>query len=118
VVFDENVFPFSILHPNAGARLRNEISLLSDNLTSCSSGDVLCHVPSITNSAVPRNFVEIQEQNDVQEVQEISEEEAMDPATTSDPGADPGVDLAAASPVEIASVPRELEPNGGSPRGG
>jgi hypothetical protein len=59
VVFDENVFPFSILHPNAGARLRNEISLLPDYLTSFSSGDVLCHVPNITNSVVPRNSVEV-----------------------------------------------------------
>lgn len=28
VIFDENVFPFSSLHSNAGARLRTEISLL------------------------------------------------------------------------------------------
>ena len=32
VVFDENIFPFSKLHPNAGALLRAEISLLSDPL--------------------------------------------------------------------------------------
>uniref|UniRef100_A0A8R7Q7D9 Integrase catalytic domain-containing protein n=1 Tax=Triticum urartu TaxID=4572 RepID=A0A8R7Q7D9_TRIUA len=32
VVFDENVFPFSTLHPNAGARLRAEILLLSPDL--------------------------------------------------------------------------------------
>lgn len=34
VVFDENVFPFATMHPNAGARLRKEISLLSDSLRS------------------------------------------------------------------------------------
>jgi hypothetical protein len=31
-VFDESVFPFAILHPNAGAQLRVEISLLSPYL--------------------------------------------------------------------------------------
>jgi hypothetical protein len=32
VVFDEHVFPFASLHPNAGARLRVEINLLPDVL--------------------------------------------------------------------------------------
>ena len=32
VVFDETMFPFSTLHPNAGARLRAEILLLSPEL--------------------------------------------------------------------------------------
>jgi hypothetical protein len=32
VIFDENVFPFSELHPNAGARLRSEINLLHPTL--------------------------------------------------------------------------------------
>jgi hypothetical protein len=32
VVFDETEFPFSKLHSNAGARLQEEISLLSPNL--------------------------------------------------------------------------------------
>jgi histone deacetylase 1/2 len=32
VVFDESVFPFASLHPNAGARLRAEILLLPKNL--------------------------------------------------------------------------------------
>ena len=32
VVFDETVFPFAALHPNAGARLRAEILLLSPEL--------------------------------------------------------------------------------------
>jgi hypothetical protein len=31
-VFDESIFPFAHLHPNAGAQLRAEISLLSPNL--------------------------------------------------------------------------------------
>jgi len=32
VVFDESVFPFASLHPNAGARLKSEIALLPDIL--------------------------------------------------------------------------------------
>jgi len=32
VVFDESVFPFQSLHPNAGARLRQEILLLPNHL--------------------------------------------------------------------------------------
>lgn len=32
VVFDETIFPFSNLHPNAGHRLRNEILLLHASL--------------------------------------------------------------------------------------
>jgi hypothetical protein len=34
VVFDENIFPFESLHPNAGARLRAEILLLPSFLSS------------------------------------------------------------------------------------
>jgi hypothetical protein len=44
VVFDETVYPFSKLNPNAGARLRGEIQLLSSNSTfmpSSASGDEL-----------------------------------------------------------------------------
>lgn len=41
IVFDEHVFPFAQLHPNAGARLRAELSLLPDILLnpSASFGD-------------------------------------------------------------------------------
>jgi hypothetical protein len=43
VTFDECVFPFAELHPNAGARLRSEISLLPDALLNSSSnfGDAI-----------------------------------------------------------------------------
>ena len=40
VTFDEHVFPFASLHPNAGARLRAEIALLPDVLINpTSTGD-------------------------------------------------------------------------------
>ena len=38
VVFDETKFPFATLHPNAGARLREEILLLPTHLTSIDQG--------------------------------------------------------------------------------
>jgi hypothetical protein len=41
VIFDESVFPFSKLHPNAGARLRSEISLLPSSLVDPMSFGVL-----------------------------------------------------------------------------
>jgi hypothetical protein len=54
VVFDETVYPFSSLHPNAGARLRSELALLPDILKNPSSdfGDALLrdqHLSSPTN---------------------------------------------------------------------
>jgi hypothetical protein len=36
-VFDEQVFPFAELHPNAGCRLRNEILLLPTDISSFTS---------------------------------------------------------------------------------
>jgi hypothetical protein len=41
VVFDETIYPFAKLHPNAGARLRNEITLLlsSDHAGVCLTDD-------------------------------------------------------------------------------
>lgn len=51
VVFDEHIFPFATLHPNAGARLRSELTLLPDVLKNTSSvfGDAILsdqHRPS------------------------------------------------------------------------
>lgn len=36
-MFDEHVFPFTSLHPNAGARLQSELALLLDVLKNSSS---------------------------------------------------------------------------------
>jgi hypothetical protein len=57
VVFDEGVFPFAQLHPNAGARLRAEISLLPDTLLSPRTsglGDAVLRDLSVS-SHVPAN---------------------------------------------------------------
>jgi hypothetical protein len=45
IVFDENVFPFASLHPNARARLHSELALLPDVLKNSSStfGDAILH---------------------------------------------------------------------------
>lgn len=53
VVFDESIFPFNTLHPNAGARLRAEISLLPESLLNSSMhfGDVNLSSPHACNSS-------------------------------------------------------------------
>jgi hypothetical protein len=45
IVFDEHVFPFSTLHPNVGAQLRSEITLLPPSLlpSNASFGDASLH---------------------------------------------------------------------------
>lgn len=57
VVFDEHVFPFATLNPNAGARLHSELAVLPDVLQNPSSnfGDAILHdrhlsSPASTNS--------------------------------------------------------------------
>jgi len=53
VVFDETVFPFASLHPNAGARLRSELALLPDILKKRSSDfrDANLHDPHLLSPA-------------------------------------------------------------------
>ena len=70
VVFDEIVFPFASLHPNAGARLCSEILLLHENLANLGgnncdtdlisspiSNDACESIGSLENSAGPADFV-------------------------------------------------------------
>jgi hypothetical protein len=77
VVFDEDTFPFSKLHPNAGARLRLEILLLPSNL--CKDEFVVDIVPNIANPATPNIFCS---RNNV--VQEPSVMQSAAPRSTSD----------------------------------
>jgi hypothetical protein len=55
VIFDENAFPFSKLRPDAGPRLRVEISLLPPTLVHTSHGGdlVLDHMTNTSNSTDP-----------------------------------------------------------------
>jgi histone deacetylase 1/2 len=57
VVFDENVFPFASMHPNAGVHLRSEIPLY---LGSSSLGDVNCDAPDIANPTVLSDHDDVQ----------------------------------------------------------
>jgi hypothetical protein len=55
VVFDENVFPFAELHPNAGRRLKQDILLLPDYTPDCGDANIndympLPVVPIVTNN--------------------------------------------------------------------
>lgn len=58
VVFDEHIFPFSLLHPNAGACLRAELALLPDVLKNPSSdfGSAIMRDQTLVNS-LPTNAV-------------------------------------------------------------
>ena len=51
VVFDETIFPFASMHPNAGACLRAELSVLPDILLNPSAnfGDVNVHDQSLSS---------------------------------------------------------------------
>jgi len=118
VVFDEDVFPFSSLHANAGAKLKNEISLLPKNLAPQSFGDVDCHVPNVTDLAVPDNCDPMQENNEVQDGQEIIDVEAMDPPVPINPGASTEDDSPTFGVLPAASASEDVLPSLDSPRGG
>jgi histone deacetylase 1/2 len=53
VVFDENVFPFHALHPNAGALLKKEILLLPSNNSVEDAHDIDEHMTSIVPIVAP-----------------------------------------------------------------
>jgi hypothetical protein len=53
VVFDENVFPFASLHPNAGALLKKENFLLPTSLDSSSSHECACNFDNHMSPIVP-----------------------------------------------------------------
>ena len=67
VVFDENIFPFSTLHSNAGARLRSEILLLPSSMTNyntTSPGGT--HVVTlVANIPLPSNNLIVSDADDV-----------------------------------------------------
>jgi hypothetical protein len=77
VVFDENIFPFAELHPNAGRRLREEILLLPSDTSETHDGGVhsndqylqIVHVipplqfPSAEESRSSQSFVQSSAEN-------------------------------------------------------
>lgn len=68
VVFDKTKFPFSGLHPNADALLRQEILLLPSHLTGVNQGENNCDDLMLTNPhnnvhEICDDTVEIREEN-------------------------------------------------------
>lgn len=63
VVFDQHVFPFSTLHPNAGARLRAEISLLPESLLNSGTnfGDANLLDPHVRNTSPDADITRLEE---------------------------------------------------------
>jgi hypothetical protein len=131
VVFDENIYPFSALHPNAGARLRNEILLLSPSLLNPSPGDEQTCDSSVFNSppANPTNEYsgsatdsgEVHQKSG--ENSESTDQYFMWPGTggTAGPGANSQADTPAAAgvpflPVQVllseAALPDPVQPRG------
>jgi hypothetical protein len=66
VVFDENVFPFSQLHPNVGAQLHAEIQLPPPMLCTPLENDVDNHVANGANSGLEHVDVQAEELTDLQ----------------------------------------------------
>jgi hypothetical protein len=64
VVFDENVFPFALLHPNVGAQLRQELLLLPDLLNpsiGCTNNDD--YMPNTRSPMPPVSSMQETEEN-------------------------------------------------------
>jgi hypothetical protein len=62
VTFDEAIFPFEHLRPNAGAQLRKEILLLPTHLLTSDCGDVTCTDSNVARfTSVFWNLNEVQE---------------------------------------------------------
>jgi hypothetical protein len=76
VIFDEKVFPFSRLHPNAGARLKSEHTLLPPTLFHNYGDKTVCdHITDIPSSAnVP---TEIKGKNSDENLGETSSKECL-----------------------------------------
>lgn len=121
VVFDETLFPFAHLHPNAGARLRQEILLLPDHLIP--AGDVQIADQTVANNNQPSpSDVCVQEQTatGVESIEDPSARSDADllPLQHVDPDAD---SLPAPAPqvLPIPSAAASLSPTrggGGSDR--
>jgi hypothetical protein len=53
VILDENIFPFSKLQPNVGARLRSEILILPSSLNPLPNGVNNCDLPLANSPNCP-----------------------------------------------------------------
>jgi histone deacetylase 1/2 len=71
VVFDKNVFPFALLHPNAGAQLRQELLLLPDLLNPFVGG-------MNNDDYMPNTYSPMPAVSSMQEIEENLEENGAD----------------------------------------
>jgi histone deacetylase 1/2 len=96
VVFDENVFPFSKLHPNAGSRLATEILLLPKHLSNSTGADSVGD--HVTNANNQEDIENMQDQDAADDPSAIPRADSSAPP----PGSAPG---SALNPA-VATVPR------------
>jgi histone deacetylase 1/2 len=78
VVFDENVFPFLALHPNAGTHLKQDILLLPSSTTPPQEDDANSndHIVPIVSSTNVLQDGEVTEENSIETSSETSENRA------------------------------------------
>jgi hypothetical protein len=74
VIFDESIFPFETLHPNAGARLRKETLLLPEHLLNPGRGDVDCINVNVTNNHATNEPKTVSGEDLFQDAQEDAED--------------------------------------------
>ena len=117
VVFDESVFPFASLHPNAGALLRKEILLLPTHLRSFDHGGDDCtnqcdDIPaSIVSSLM---HVQVPAENGAQNDQNLENLAENEPIFHAEEGDEPGTDdeddpAAPDTPARAQSLDRATE---------
>jgi hypothetical protein len=109
VVFDEGVFPFATLHPNVGAHLRAEISLLPPSL--CTLNNV--HGNDVVVDHVAHGADPVVESHDVQETSSIGTPPSNDAAATFSSSVEHAMDHAAIANLgksSSAGVPNDHLP--------
>jgi hypothetical protein len=112
VIFDETVFPFETMHPDARARLRKEILLLPEYLLSSDRGGVDC-----TDSNATNDFIQTNLQQDMQDITTDDENRGAE-----DPGAafraDPPAGSGGRSEADAPGASEVVGTCPSSPRGG
>ncbi|XP_071680966.1 uncharacterized protein [Lolium perenne] len=127
VVFDETVFPFANLHPNAGARLRQEILLLPEFLRSSSvlaQGGEQCIdlTPNTSTSSLSHNVTQDQSraagENSVQFDEDLDPNREQTASTQSDNSSTDSEDDFPASSEESPSGSGDPSVSGRAASGG
>jgi hypothetical protein len=113
-VFDENDFPFSQLHSNAGAQLRANILLLPPMLCNSHGDDVvaghLAHgVNPVTNQIVENNGVQVEEISEEQDHIALDAGSSMEPVAAPDL-AEPSSDCASSNRQRSAPESGPISP--------